>query len=152
LNDKIKSGIILVNDPKGDLISLEIINAETKFKPSFDNGMSVDIEVKFTTNVGEILGSVDIFTGDNINELTKQQEKVVEKEIVKAFELMKKHKSDVIGLGDKFYHKDPKKWEQIKNDWCNIFSDIPYNIEITSRINRTYVVTEPVEEKPEGIK
>lgn len=151
LIDEIKSGIILANDPEGSLVSLEIIDAETKIVPS-DEEMSFTIEVKFTTNVGEILGNVDIFTEDIINELTIQQEKMVEQEISDAFELMREHKSDVIGLGDAFYHKDPIEWNGIKDDWCNIFAEIPYSIKITSRINRTYVITPPVEKKSEGSK
>jgi spore germination protein KC len=151
LINEVKSGIILASDPEGNLVSLEIIDAETKIVPSNEE-MSVTIEVKFTTNVGEILGNVDIFTEDIINELTNQQKKKVEQEISDAFELMREHQSDVVGLGNKFYHDSPIKWNEIKDDWCRIFAEIPYNIETTSRINRTYIITPPVEKKSEGSK
>lgn len=149
--DEIKSGIILVEDPKQDLVSLEIIDSSLQIEPNFDD-LSVTFKVKFSTNIGEVLGNYDFFNDKDIDTLIKKQEQAVEKEIIDAMELIKSYKTDVVGIGDAFYHKDPKKWNAIKHNWCNIFAEIPYNIEITSRINRSFIIVDPVEEKSEGYK
>lgn len=151
LLNEIKSGIILAKDPKEELVSLEIIDAKLQIEPNFDD-LSVTFKVKFSTNVGEILGNYDIFNEKDIDILIKQQEQAIKKEITDAMELIKSNKTDVIGIGDAFYHKDPKKWNEIKSDWCDILAQIPYNIEITSRINRSYIIIKPIEEKSEGCK
>lgn len=152
LQNEIKSGIILAKDPDDELVSLEIIDSKLSIEPSFEDDISVTIKVKFSTNIGEVLGDYDIFNEEDIDILIKKQEQAVKKEITDAMELMRFHKSDAVGIGDAFYHKDPKKWNEIKPDWCNIFAQIPYNIELTSRINRSYTIVQPPKEKPEGYK
>ncbi len=57
---KVKSGIIVVSAPqnKSQRVSLEIIKAESKIKPYFEDGeMRYTVQVKVESNVGEQMGT-----------------------------------------------------------------------------------------------
>ena len=44
--------------------------------------------------------------------------------------MLQKEGTDVIGMGDAFYHKDPKKWQSINANWQEIFSTLNITVKV----------------------
>lgn len=150
LINEVASGIIVAKDQKGNKISLEIINAESKIEADFSKDIpSAKIKIEFTTNIGEYQGDDDIFHNDIIEYIVKEQNKIIEKEVENIIHYLQTKKCDVAGFCNKIYHKYPVKSKDIGN-WGDIFKKMEISVEVTSRINRIYNIAEPVGHKGEN--
>lgn len=55
----------------------------------------------------------------------------IETEILKLFELSKKEKTDIFGIGNSFYNKKPKLWQKIEKDYYSFYE----NMNLTVKYN-----------------
>lgn len=146
LRNKIEFGVITVKSPTGNDISLEIINSKTKLKPEIKNGkLVVNVQVRMSSNIGEIKHPEDIFNSNTIGYLEKEQEKVVQDEICKVIKYSQQEIGlDFFGAGKEIYHKYPIVWEDVyKRKWRNEFPKVRFNVFVDSRIKRTYDIEKP---------
>lgn len=142
---KIKSGIIIVKEPGGQSVSLEIIESKTKIIPKLTDGkLNIAINIKLSSNVMDIKGTKNIFKKDILNFLEKQQEEEVKKEVQDILSFAKENNMDIFPISYEVYRKYPVLWESIKNDWNKIFPDLKISVNIDSVINRTYDIEEPI--------
>lgn len=141
----IKSGIIVVNDPKGNKISLEIIDSYVNIHTEMQEDIPiVTVNVKTSSNIGEIQGQLDVLDKKSISQLEKQQADTIRAEIESAINFSKQNNVDILGFGDKVYHQHPMKWERIKDNWDKMFPRINVKIEIETKINRSYNIGKPI--------
>jgi hypothetical protein len=60
----------------------------------------------------------------------------------------KTYKTDVFGFGFKLSIQHSKEWEaKYKDVWKDIFSDVPVNVDVQTKIINSGVVVSPIEEK-----
>lgn len=149
LRNKIKSGVIIVKSPEGESISLEIIESNVKLKPNIVDGrLSITVEVKMTSHIGEIRSSEDIFTEKTLKALEKEEQQVIKNEIESTIEFAKSHGLDFFGAAAEVFRKYPIKWEDVyKKNWGEIFSSMSFNVRVTSIIPRTYNIKQPTKAK-----
>lgn len=149
LRNKIKSGVIIVKSPKGENISLEIIQSSTKLKPKIvDDKLSMIIEVKMTSHVNEIRSSENIFTDKALEALEKEEQQVIKKEIESTIEFAQSHGLDFFGTAAEVFRKYPIKWEDnFEKNWEEIFPNMNFDVKVTSVIPRTYNIKEPTRAK-----
>ncbi|QVK19944.1 Ger(x)C family spore germination protein [Mycoplasmatota bacterium] len=142
--NKIKSGVIVVKDPDGEYVNLEIIDSKTEIIPKIeDDKITVKLKTKMNSNISEIHGEVDIFKADIIEGLVNQQNDIIKAEMQSVIGLVKEYNSDLFDLSSVINHKYPKKWDKIKDNWREVFKDIKFEIEVESKINRTYSIKKP---------
>ena len=55
--------------------------------------------------------------------------------------------SDVLGLGNLIYRKKPRVWEEIEDDWDDIFPELEVDIIVEVEQKRTGLVSTPVHEE-----
>lgn len=150
ITNEISSGIIVTEDPKGQKISLEIISAKCKIEPDFSEDIpSAMIKVEFTTNIGEYQGTDDIFHEEIIEFIVDEQDKIIKKEIEKIITYLQQKKRDIVGIGNETYHKFPIKFKKIEQRWKDIFNVMDISVKVNSRINRTYLIIQPIGNKGE---
>ncbi|XMB85757.1 Ger(x)C family spore germination protein [Mycoplasmatota bacterium WC44] len=144
VKNEIKSGVIVVKDSEGEFVSLEIISSKTKLIPKFD-GDKLKITLKNTSssNVAEIMGTTNIFTDKQIEDLIKQQNEIIKSNIQSAIDFAVEHNIDILDISQVTNIKFPIKWNKIKDDWNQIFPEITFNVEVESIINRTYSIKDP---------
>lgn len=149
LVNKFNSSIIVGEDSVGMGISMEIIKAKTKIKPVFDSdgNLAIKANVQIVSNIGEYEGKEDIFQRNQIKILEKQQEKIIKSYVESAVTFAQENKVDIFGIGNKVWIKYPSKWRFLKKDWENTFSSTPIKVIVESKINKTYDVDEPTDEK-----
>jgi len=74
LRNEMKSGIYVVNTPKGSKVSLEVINSKTKFYPEIKDGnLFLKVKVNMDSNIGEIDSNEDIFDNEVFTFLEQEQ-------------------------------------------------------------------------------
>jgi spore germination protein KC len=133
--NKIDSTDFIVKDTNNKNASLELMRSRAKIKPDYET-LSATIEVQILLNLVE-------FENDNTDQnylhtLENQLNIMVAQQIQNMVDTVQFKDSDVLLLGSAFYHEDPKKWEDIKDNWHEIYPTIPITVKVTSTIQCTY--------------
>ncbi|MGI5849579.1 MAG: Ger(x)C family spore germination protein [Christensenellales bacterium] len=144
VNNDIKSAGISIKDQKGCDVALEIMESKAKIVPSFKDQLSANIDISVKANLVEYQGTIDIFDEKSIKYLEQQLNVFILKEIEQAILTMQEKHTDTIWMGDTFYHNNPIKWQDIKGDWKQLFTDLKITIKVSSNIITTYRLTNAV--------
>lgn len=146
LTDKVSSGVIDVKGPDGAKVSLEIIDSNTNVNSIFKYGQlqGMTVTVKFTTNVVEVHSPSLILNKETLDFLTNEQSKTIKEEIEKTIKFAQQNNIDFINMSNTIETKHPALWKQYKDSWEEIFPLLPINVEVQTKINRTYDIKNPI--------
>ncbi len=149
LRNNVQSGVITVRSPNGEKISLEIIESNSRMKPTIENGeLRVMIEIELNSNIGEIQSEEDVFSDKSIEHLKDQQEQIIKEEVKRVIDLAQEKNLDYFGMGNAVFHKYPDKWEDVfEKNWRSMFPEIDFDITVESQITRTYDIKQPIGSK-----
>lgn len=144
---QVENGILVVSIPgeEGEeetKFSLEILQCnKVKIKPAIKDGeVSATVEVESRLAVTEVLGYFNM-NKENLDKLRELAEKEIEQEIKGALKVLQsKYKADVVGFGQAVQRKYPDYWKQNKDDWENIFAEMPVTTNITVCIHKVGLV------------
>ncbi|WHH57827.1 Ger(x)C family spore germination protein [Petroclostridium sp. X23] len=145
IKNNIESTVIVVTETSGNNILLELIDSKCKILPKITNNMlSVTIKIMFSTNIGEVQGRKNVFTEDMITYLNSQQQELVKNEIKSVIDYAQKNNTDILEVSNAVFHKYPVQWDNIKDQWGELFSELEIDVEAESKINRTYEIQEKI--------
>jgi spore germination protein KC len=148
VKNRIQSSTILVYAPDKKEVSMDIIQSKTSIKPYLDeNGLQCTISIKFNTNIAETLSKEDIFNKKGLDYLKQQQENQVKKEVEKIISYAQEKDMDIFGLVSNFSIKYPMMKNELRENWPKLFPEIKFNVEVDSKINRTYLINESATSK-----
>lgn len=143
LNDELYGSQVTVIGKNGHSVALEIMKSDTVIKPNYDP-LSVSIEVSMNSNLTEFHDGDNPMDADEIKYLEQQQNETIETEITEAIKYMQQVDCDAADIGDKFYHKDPVKWQGIKDNWKQVFPQLQFTVKVDTKIKSTYELKEPI--------
>lgn len=145
ITNNVGSSIVVVKDLRGQNVSLEIIESNTEVIPFFngDNLESVTLKTKVISNLGELQSQVDFINEKSISYMESQQSKILKDEMENVLKKILDFKSDCLDICDKIALKRPLKWYKIEDQWMQIFPNIKFNIQVESKIQRSYEIREP---------
>ena len=150
--NRIGSGIIVVKDQTGQEISMVIIHGASEVKPRIEGGkLYCSVEVSLVTNIGEIMGGRSIFDRASLDYLTEQQEKSIKREVENAIRIAQEKNSDHFSIISKFGIKYPLLRDYFQENWQKLFPDIKFEVSVDSRIDGTFMITEPVTASKEAV-
>lgn len=137
---------LIVTDMNDGQVGIELIKSSAEIIPHFGVGSTPTIEVKITgeANIGEVNTNLDLLKDHVFSELEKKTNEKIKDNITSAIEkAQKEYKADIFGFGDKIHKEDPKKWEEIKTNWTEIFPTIQVEVKVDIKIRRTGTITNP---------
>ena len=142
--NKVKSVIINIAnpvDPQGK-VAIEIIRSRGKLDVRFRNGEPVlYIKIKGEGNVGEQQGQGDLTSFNQVRKLENETAQVIKKDVMKAIrQAQDDYKVDIFGFGDIVHRKNLKYWQQVENNWNEIFPDLQVEIQVDSKIRRSGLI------------
>lgn len=150
---KVKSGPIVVKDPTGQEVSLEIITSNAKIKTYINDEIpSADINIKVSSNITEQRSAQNLILEEPLNFLKSQQDNVIKSEVSNVIKLAQERNTDIFGFGDTIFHQHPGEWKKIEDKWEETFPDMKINVNVESKINRTYNIEQPSRYKKKGKK
>ncbi len=145
--NQIESGIITINNLDKSKVSLEIINSNTKVTPLLkDNQLIMKIKVDEIAHIGGQVGTTDL--SEKINLINKRNTTIIHNEIEAALKKAKNLKADVFLFGDNIYHKYPKEWKNIEDNWEILFPKIKTEITVKTKLQRAGAIRQGL--KAEG--
>ncbi|MFW6269560.1 MAG: Ger(x)C family spore germination protein [Bacillota bacterium] len=120
-------------------ISIEIRETQSKIKPEIkENKLKIKIEINTRGFIHEEMPrDYDIMEQENIDNLNKRFATVVNNEILNTLKKSRQYQADVFGLAQAVDNKYPDKFKQIKNEWDDIYLNIPVEINVKATIKRT---------------
>ncbi|WP_459835687.1 Ger(x)C family spore germination protein [Halanaerobaculum tunisiense] len=127
-------------------ISAEILEASSSLTPQL-KGDEISFELEVTAGVGitEQIAKLDLTKEENIN----QMETMIAGEIKKNIEsALKKaqldYEADIFGYGTALYRAYPQQWEEIKDEWDQIFPTVKTKIKVDVTIKRLGMISKPI--------
>ena len=136
-NNYLKQNVYIEKD--GEITGINFEGSKTKVLFNFEDQNLKEIIIKTKTK-NEIMQSSNgknIFK-ENLEEIENLVAEEVKHRIESAINVAKNYQVDYIGFNKMLEMKHPYKWNKIKDNWENIFNEVPIRIEVESEINRSY--------------
>ncbi|MCZ8532541.1 Ger(x)C family spore germination protein [Psychrobacillus psychrodurans] len=147
--NQVKSSIGLITCPDGGNISVGIKKFNSKMKSKkISNNPGIELKVDIVANLGEINCDIDLTKLANVNMLEKEFGKMVKEDIQRTIEVVQqKYRTDIFGFGATIYKQSPEEWKKLKENWDEVFVELPVNIKVNTQISHFGSVLNPVVSK-----
>ncbi|WP_179232707.1 Ger(x)C family spore germination protein [Paenibacillus rigui] len=123
-------------------VSIVVLSAHTAIQTRMKDDLpEASITFKFKGRVVENDTRLDLSKGENIKRVESKLTEHMEKQIKNLFlHVQKQLKSDIFGLGEQIHIEHGADWKKIKNQWNDIYPQVPVNVKVEvviERIGRT---------------
>ena len=133
INGSTKGGLIKTYNKDGKQIVYEIKDLKSKMRCTVKgDDISYHVEIK---SEGRLIENWD--DKENFSEIKDQEEaeKILEKQVMKMIKsVMKKtqkvYQADVIGFQKCISIKNPKMWKKVKDNWDEVYANIPVDFDV----------------------
>lgn len=145
LNSKKKGGVIKAHNKQGFTVVYEIKKKKVKIIPKVvGNDISFHVKTESEGWLMEDWRSPEREEkGDYLRELEKEFAELAEQQIRQVlYKLQHTYKVDVADFRDSLRIKEPKTWKKVKDDWDEIFSNVPITYEVKTTITNPGSSTE----------
>ncbi|UZM97476.1 Ger(x)C family spore germination C-terminal domain-containing protein [Lysinibacillus sp. MHQ-1] len=92
----------------------------------------INIRLDLTQNVGQVIKcNIDLSDNKTIEYINTNTEESVKMQIEETLETIQQYyHTDIFGFGDVLHREDPKEWGVIKENWSNMFTELPVTVEV----------------------
>lgn len=126
-------------------MSVEILDAQSKLEPRLEDGQIImEVKIKVSSALEQMTAYYPMDESDSLKELEEAQSQAVAAEIQSVLDqAQKQYQLDVFGFGEAVHRSHPKEWQQIKDNWSDIFPGVQVKLEIDSTIHHTNLTSSP---------
>jgi spore germination protein KC len=149
IKNRVKGGILIEGTQGNDVntpVSLEIFESKTKVTPVVDDeGIKINLSIDATVGIDEIEGTENFIDEEGRKKLEQSAEKKLKEQIEALIEKMQSEYSvDIFGFGAKLRADETEVWNQVSNNWEEIFKDIEVNVTTKVRIKNSAILSKPL--------
>jgi len=121
------------------LVTLNVIKNKSELVPKInDNQWSITVKINPVASLIENTTNLSYKNPNFSNELEKDLNEAIENRVKKALaQVQKEMNADIFGFSEAFYRKYPKKWEQTKDQWNEIFPKVKVYVQVASKLVST---------------
>ncbi|WP_368042008.1 Ger(x)C family spore germination protein [Lysinibacillus sphaericus] len=134
IDNNVKSTLEIISCPdKIGRLTTEITSSIAKVTGEFKNGKpKINIRLDLTQNVGQVIKcNIDLSDNKTIEYINTNTEESVKMQIEETLETIQQYyHTDIFGFGDVLHREDPKEWGVIKENWSNMFTELPVTVEV----------------------
>lgn len=140
INNKVQYGTLVCETSDQNMVSAEIIDANTDVDVSVTDG-----KIKYTIKATCAL-NIDQVDGKESNSLSRQQMReieqtyslVIKEQINSSLEkCLGEYKSDVFRLGKRLWQKYPEVYREVSDNWREYFGQLEFEIEVKTKVSKT---------------
>ncbi len=150
IRNEVKSGILVVPSLEGNTYtSVEILKVGSKNTVEIKEGkLKIVAKITMTGMISEETSTISLREPDNISNLEKETEKVIEQIVMHVIDKAQKElEADIFGFGRILMNKHYDLWQQIKDEWHEIFAKADIQIEVDVNLQRRGVINNPIKRK-----
>jgi len=128
-------------EPHNMIESFEVSDLRSRI-----NAKIVDGRLEIVVN-SEVKGAVTelkcskVATPEEEASFIARTEDAVRREMEQTFEFLRRHKLDMLQIGNRIYRNNPKLWFQVKPEWGNYVAHAKLDIRVHVRMNTTGTMT-----------
>lgn len=127
------------------LLTIEIFQTETELKPEITGYKPrFELQVRTESRIQEFACPEFPTDKEFMEALNRRLATVIRNEIEMSLDKAKELQTDIFGLGNLIFRKKPQVWEEIEDEWPDIFEEAEVDIEVKAVIRRHGQVTDPV--------
>jgi len=146
---KVQSTIVNIpaEDGNNGKISMEVVRSDGKAGVKFKSGEPSLLTIKVTleANIGEYSGIEGMLSPEKLHALEHALEQEIKGEIGSVFKLAQQEfSSDIFGFGTQVHKYHLQYWKKVKDNWDDVFSRLPVDIEVDAKIRRTGIIKDPI--------
>ena len=130
------------------IYGVNLIGSKTDLNFEFSEDELTKVIVKTKTNnfVGETYYGENIFN-TNRSEIENAENEFIKNKIISVIDRAKFEKVDFIDVGKRLQFKHPYKWLKIKEKWEEIFCEVPFEVQVTSELNKEYDIVSTINQE-----
>ena len=150
LRGEMASGVITIDDPINaeGYISVRIRDASRKLTViSVEDGLGLRVKIITDVDVEEVQQKSQVGNPQYIKAIEEAVAKEISDHCNKALALAKELRVDAFSFGAQIRGIVPDYWEQVHEEWDNVFSDIPVDIDVEVNIRRMGLRNNTMERK-----
>ncbi|GAA3404739.1 Ger(x)C family spore germination protein [Paenibacillus hodogayensis] len=123
----------------GQTITFENIASSVTVHTDFDaNGKPrVGIDINADLNITSLPCREFEITTESVGQWEFQLNASIAEEIRQFVRYSQKHKTDLLGIGERIHRKYPKQWKALKDDWVERYADVEFDVTVHSRIDHS---------------
>lgn len=130
---------VLWNEGEKQWLTIEISNSKATIIPQIQQQqLRMKIKIDAEGNLYEQGGTSDLFTRETFMQVEKACENEVARQLSTCIQKAQLLNSDFLGWGQMIARTEPEIWKSAGPQWDNIFPAVPYELDITFKIRRTY--------------
>lgn len=136
LLDKYKSGAVEIPCPgmSSERETAEVISLSSSMVPKIiGKQLHLDIRLQGEIAINE-LKCTKIRTVQDEEKFVNSVEDRVRQQALDTLAYLQKRQVDAIGLGNQVYRISPRTWDRLKEDWRQVFSTMPADIQVKLRL------------------
>lgn len=142
---EVKSGIIVVEDQEGGLVSAEIIRSKTKMTPVLEDGeIGVRIEITEEGNVGEETGTANLAELNQVTYLENMISEEIKSEVNAALKKARELDTDIFGFASAIKGKYPAQWKNIEDNWEEQFKTMDVEVKVNASLRLMGKISKPL--------
>lgn len=151
---KVKGGVITVPCTSGGggggeekRFAMEILHSDAKIEPKLTDGeLSITVKVNADTNIQEAECQEELDKPETIKTIEQALSGAIRGEVEAALaKAQHEYRSDVFGFGEAVHRKYPGLWKESKDNWKEIYPELPVYVEVEAKIARTGLISKPVQ-------
>ncbi|MBU5425590.1 Ger(x)C family spore germination protein [Tissierella pigra] len=149
--DKFKTTFIEIDIEEG-FSNLNISNIKYNLEPEInnENKLIISLEIIGDIVISEIQGFDNMTVKAVTDTLLEEGKKVINREIQTCFNKSKELNADFLRFGEEFHKKFPKQWEEIKNNWNDMYQEVELSTKIELNLIDTGKIVNSLNMKEEN--
>lgn len=150
ITDNVTNTVGYVECEGGGTVTVELIRSKTKMKGNFEKGRpKINLTITAEANVADVECPTDLTKSKALFDLEKEFNKKTKEIVLESVERAKELKTDIFGFGDEIERVSPKKWEEIKNNWDEVFPTTEVDVKVDIKIRRLGTISDSFQEELE---
>ena len=153
LRGKIGRGYITADIPKQGSVTLFLTGTNRKIEPMLTKGrVQFNVRVSGKGEVVENNTKLDISSKETYAMIKSAFEDEVKRYIQDAFLRTQEYDSDVFGFGNEIYRTHPRAWQEMRQNWDELFKDAKLNLSVDIEPLRTGMSGPPLQLRENEVK
>lgn len=135
-------------DEGGIDISADVLKATSKIKAAVVNNepqISVDVKIKYV--ITQVKGSLDVSKVENVEKVNRIHERKISDICYESVRKAQDLQTDIFGFGEKLHAQDPAYWKTVKDNWHDVFAEIPVHINVQAELISTGDISKTLKQK-----
>ena len=150
IRNEVRGGLLVEEMQTKDeptLVSLEIFKSKTKVTPVVDNkDIKINLDIDTTVAIDEIGGAENFIDDEGRMKLEQSTENTLEKRIESLINKIKlEYDADIFGFGAKLWEDKAQVWNNVGNNWEEIFKDLRVNVKAKVHIKNSAILSKSFE-------